>query len=78
MLAIVLVPGLLTIAATSRVEQETHLFEVTSKLLFEIDQPRRHSSCTGLRLRSDQLWWERTLERDVSHRQLLHNPRIIR
>jgi hypothetical protein len=59
--AIVLVLGLLTIAATSRVEQETHLFEVTSNLLFEIDQERHYSSRTWLPLRSDQLWWERTL-----------------
>jgi two-component system NtrC family sensor kinase len=39
--AIVLLLGLLTITATSRVEQELHLFEVTSKLLFEIDQAQR-------------------------------------
>jgi two-component system, NtrC family, sensor kinase len=39
--AIVVVLGLLTFATTSRVQQETHLFETTSKLLFEIDQARR-------------------------------------
>jgi two-component system NtrC family sensor kinase len=38
---IVLALGLLTVATTSRVQQEIHLFEVTSKLLFEIDQARR-------------------------------------
>ncbi len=39
--AIVLVLGLLTLATTLRVEQQTHLFEVTNKVLFEIDQARR-------------------------------------
>ena len=39
--AIVLAIGLLTSATTSRVEREIHLYEVTSKFLFEVDQARR-------------------------------------
>jgi two-component system NtrC family sensor kinase len=39
--AIVLAIGLLTSATTSRVEREVHLYEVTSKFLFEVDQARR-------------------------------------
>ncbi len=39
--AIVLLLGLLTLATTSQVEQQIHLFEGTNKLLFEIDQARR-------------------------------------
>ena len=39
--AIVLAIGLLTSATTSRVEREIHLYEVTSKFEFEIDQARR-------------------------------------
>ncbi len=39
--AIVLAIGLLTSATTSRVEREIHLYEVTSKFQFEIDQARR-------------------------------------
>jgi two-component system, NtrC family, sensor kinase len=38
---IVLASGLLTSTITSRVEREIHLYEVTSKFLFEIDQARR-------------------------------------
>lgn len=38
---IVLASGLLTSAITSRVEREIHLYEVTSKFLFETDQARR-------------------------------------
>jgi two-component system NtrC family sensor kinase len=40
-IAIVLAIGLLTSATTSRVDREIHLYEVTSKFLFEVDQARR-------------------------------------
>jgi len=39
--AIVLASGLLTSTITSRVEQQIHLYEVTSNFLFELDQARR-------------------------------------
>ena len=39
--AVVLVIALVTYVTTSRVEQEIHLFEVSSRFLFEVDQARR-------------------------------------